>query len=1123
MRKIKWLLLLITFLTTAGVEAAENLLTNPGFEDGTTSGWTPVEFGSSSIEAATVPRTGNYSALVFNSIVAPWNGIDQSILGEANDGQTYAISGYVKLQNSDSDDIVLMVQQTDGSGTQYYLIMWSTVNNTTWTELSGHFTLNVSGTLTALHLFFAAPDGGVNFYVDDASLIVSDTDWKTEANARIEQIRKGDFRITAISPYGSKPPVPDVNVQVSQIKHHFAFGTALAYSPLNSNTNYQNFVLDHFEWAVCENETKWSSNEGTRNVEDYYQADYMYNWCASNGITMRGHCVFWEVENSQMPSWVPSLDYEPYPTPSELLTEVEERIDSAVNHFKGKFVHWDVDNEMLHGLFFRDRLGPDIHPWMFQTAHAIDPNCMLFVNDYSVIAGGYSLYDYKEQIYGLLDDGAPVHGIGVQCHFGGSSIDPYAVYDRLDSLAEVGLPIWCSEYDFEAEDDYVRADGLEKFYRTAFSHPAVEGILMWGFWEGSHWRVDCHIVNTNWTLNAAGRKYEALLDEWTTNDSSITDSNGNADLRGFYGTYTVTLTPYRTNPTVTTIEITPDGPNEFAIELTDMGYHEIPTGLSATAGDAIVWLDWDDNNDPNFAGYNIYRSTTPGGYSDPLNTSLLDNSDYTDDNVINGTTYYYVVTAVDTTSNETMGSNEVSALPSSAIGAMGTILREWWTGITGGSVGDLTSDPNFPDNPIRCELIKSLEGPMNWADSYGARISGYLHPPTSGDYTFWIASDANSELRLSTDGNPQNASLIANVPGFTDRRQWDKYPQQQSSPVSLAAGKKYYIEVLHKEDTGPDNVAVVWQSLPGIPQQVIYGVYLSPFFTGYYGDFTHDSVVDMNDLAEFIESWLEDDCQQTSAMDLDGDCTVNFYEFSALAENWRRTIAPSVPTNLSITASATSVSLDWDDNTESHLAGYNVYRSTTSGSGYSKLNSSLVSNSNYTDDTATNGNTYYYVVTAVDIYSKEFGYSNEVSRLVIQEDTTGFCSVDGSVKTSNSGYTGTGYADTTNASGKGIDWRINVPSSGTCTFTWRFDNGTISNRPANLLVDGSPVESGISFPGSSSWSDWRFVSVNEPLTAGTKDICLKSPNDLTGDNGLANIDYLMVTGSASLIPVSCPP
>jgi len=93
------------------------------------------------------------------------------------------------------------------------------------------------------------------------------------------------------------------------------------------------------------------------------------------------------------------------------------------------------------------------------------------------------------------------------------------------------------------------------------------------------------------------------------------------------------------------------------------------------------------------------------------------------------------------------------------------------------------------------------------------------------------------------------------------------------------------------------------------------------------------------------------------------------------------TTAPAAPTSLSATAGSETVSLDWNNNSEGDLAGYNVYRSTPSGGDYSKLNSSLVSSSDYIDNTVTNGIPYYYVVTAVDTASNESGYSSEASSI----------------------------------------------------------------------------------------------------------------------------------------------
>lgn len=89
--------------------------------------------------------------------------------------------------------------------------------------------------------------------------------------------------------------------------------------------------------------------------------------------------------------------------------------------------------------------------------------------------------------------------------------------------------------------------------------------------------------------------------------------------------------------------------------------------------------------------------------------------------------------------------------------------------------------------------------------------------------------------------------------------------------------------------------------------------------------------------------------------------------------------APAAPTGLTAVAGNGTVSLDWNNNNESDLAGYNVYRSTTSGGGYGKLNSSLVTTSAYTDNTVTNGTTYYYVVTAVDTTNYESAYSGQAA------------------------------------------------------------------------------------------------------------------------------------------------
>ncbi len=165
----------------------------------------------------------------------------------------------------------------------------------------------------------------------------------------------------------------------------------------------------------------------------------------------------------------------------------------------------------------------------------------------------------------------------------------------------------------------------------------------------------------------------------------------------------------------------------------------------------------------------------------------------------------------------------------------GSILREYWTGIGGTSINDLINNPNYPNNPTGSDFRTSFEGPVDWADNYGTRFRGYVHPPVSGSYLFWISSDDNSVLYLSTDSNPANKVLIASVPSWTSSRQWDKFPEQRSAPITLQAGQKYYIEALQKEGGGGDNIAVRWQLPGGVwenpanPNEPIPGIRLSPY------------------------------------------------------------------------------------------------------------------------------------------------------------------------------------------------------------------------------------------------------------------------------------------------------
>jgi endonuclease/exonuclease/phosphatase family metal-dependent hydrolase/regulation of enolase protein 1 (concanavalin A-like superfamily) len=166
----------------------------------------------------------------------------------------------------------------------------------------------------------------------------------------------------------------------------------------------------------------------------------------------------------------------------------------------------------------------------------------------------------------------------------------------------------------------------------------------------------------------------------------------------------------------------------------------------------------------------------------------------------------------------------------------GSITREVWEGIAGSTVADLTGNPAYPGNPTRTETLSwYLQSPASDGDSYGQRIRGYVTAPETGNYTFWIASDNEGELWLSPDEDPADKQKIAWVPAYTYPAEWGRQETdqttvtQRSAPIPLVAGRRYYIEVLHKENGGGDSAAAGWQLPSGLYERPIPARRLSPF------------------------------------------------------------------------------------------------------------------------------------------------------------------------------------------------------------------------------------------------------------------------------------------------------
>ena len=161
----------------------------------------------------------------------------------------------------------------------------------------------------------------------------------------------------------------------------------------------------------------------------------------------------------------------------------------------------------------------------------------------------------------------------------------------------------------------------------------------------------------------------------------------------------------------------------------------------------------------------------------------------------------------------------------------GYIVGQGYVNIPGQYISNLTANPKYPDSPNVVAQLSSLEYGPNMGDLYGARVRGYVCAPVSGLYTFYIASDDQSELWLSTDANAANKRKIAFLNSPVGYRDYQAYYTQKSVPIFLIKGAKYYIETLHKENTGADHLSVSWVLPTGTTEAPIPGNRLSPFET----------------------------------------------------------------------------------------------------------------------------------------------------------------------------------------------------------------------------------------------------------------------------------------------------
>jgi endo-1,4-beta-xylanase len=365
--------------------------------------------------------------------------------------------------------------------------------------------------------------------------------WRKAARERIEKIRKGE--LTLVVKDASGAPVENASVSVKMCRHAFGFGTAVNVGTLDGRRTgvtaedvqqYKEHIARFFNKAVIENSLKWPAWAEVGRRQSTLDS---VKWLHDIGHQVRGHVLVW-------PSWRRMAEEARVlkDQPGELARLIREHVAEEVTALRGQIAEWDVINEPYSNHDVMDLLGNKVMVEWFKEARKADPDVKLYINDFAILTTRDTKHQdhYEETIRYLIDNGAPLDGIGLQGHFKSNLTPPEDVLKMLDRFGAFGKTLQVTEFDIDITDEQLQADYTRDFMTAAFSHPSVGGFLMWGFWEKSHWRPSGAMFRADWTQKPNAKVYEDLVfNQWWTEEVRETDAQGRCVVRGYLGDYDV--------------------------------------------------------------------------------------------------------------------------------------------------------------------------------------------------------------------------------------------------------------------------------------------------------------------------------------------------------------------------------------------------------------------------------------------------------------------------------------------------------------------------------------------------------------------------------------------------------
>ena len=364
----------------------------------------------------------------------------------------------------------------------------------------------------------------------DDAWAARDALWRETADARIRSLRRGRLSVW-VSDAGDRP-VTNAQVEVRQLRHEFRFGAAVCPAAFTgaASAEYLRVLASNFNCAAVGEAIRWPVMETNAGQTAWSAADGVIGWCVTNGLVVRGNAL---LNGCDLPEWTTPLSGD------ELSGMLVARISAVASRYRGRMNEIVLLDRPLQCRALLESLGHSGLPWIFVEARNNNLDASLWVDESGIVSGDRvpELLEMARRIAkrGIIE----MQGVGALVSLA-ERIPPERIWESLDPFSRTNLRVRITGFECDLPDEQRQARMTEETLRAVFSHPACDGIILRGFWEGAHPHPQAALWRTDFSPKPSAGIYQRLVgEEWRTVESGVTDRAGQFECLAFFGDYDV--------------------------------------------------------------------------------------------------------------------------------------------------------------------------------------------------------------------------------------------------------------------------------------------------------------------------------------------------------------------------------------------------------------------------------------------------------------------------------------------------------------------------------------------------------------------------------------------------------